>query len=126
MQEVQTDTFFIFGQQGSGDCSIYEVSYDFDFPGITVGDNLNTLPGCFALSNEITIVKNSLLMVDGGSITTPLGDSLHLCQTDIVTDTIQVTLSDQEGSGSAWVLTCLLYTSPSPRDATLSRMPSSA
>ena len=26
----------------------------------------------------------------------------------------------------AWKYTCLLYTSPSPRDATLSRMPSSA
>ena len=26
----------------------------------------------------------------------------------------------------AWGYTCLLYTSPSPRDATLSRMPSSA
>ena len=26
----------------------------------------------------------------------------------------------------AWVLTCLLYTSPSPRDGLLSRMPSSA
>ena len=26
----------------------------------------------------------------------------------------------------AWLYTCLLYTSPSPRDATLSRMPSSA
>ena len=25
-----------------------------------------------------------------------------------------------------WLLICLLYTSPSPRDATLSRMPSSA
>ena len=25
-----------------------------------------------------------------------------------------------------WAVTCLLYTSPSPRDATLSRMPSSA
>ena len=27
---------------------------------------------------------------------------------------------------SGWVASCLLYTSPSPRDATLSRMPSSA
>ena len=27
---------------------------------------------------------------------------------------------------SLWLWTCLLYTSPSPRDATLSRMPSSA
>ena len=29
-------------------------------------------------------------------------------------------------SESHWAFTCLLYTSPSPRDATLSRMPSSA
>ena len=28
--------------------------------------------------------------------------------------------------GGAFLLGCLLYTSPSPRDATLSRMPSSA
>ena len=28
--------------------------------------------------------------------------------------------------GDRWCLCCLLYTSPSPRDATLSRMPSSA
>ena len=27
---------------------------------------------------------------------------------------------------NSWYNTCLLYTSPSPRDATLSRMPSSA
>ena len=32
-------------------------------------------------------------------------------------------LSDEHGGGS---LTCLLYTSPSPRDGLLSRMPSSA
>ena len=30
------------------------------------------------------------------------------------------------GLATAWLNTCLLYTSPSPRDATLSRMPSSA
>ena len=30
------------------------------------------------------------------------------------------------GNGGNIILSCLLYTSPSPRDATLSRMPSSA
>ena len=30
------------------------------------------------------------------------------------------------GDGTLWLNVCLLYTSPSPRDATLSRMPSSA
>ena len=30
------------------------------------------------------------------------------------------------GSAKAWAFVCLLYTSPSPRDGLLSRMPSSA
>ena len=33
---------------------------------------------------------------------------------------------DNEWLLNEWVRDCLLYTSPSPRDATLSRMPSSA
>ena len=33
---------------------------------------------------------------------------------------------DNDGDGWGWDGVCLLYTSPSPRDATLSRMPSSA
>ena len=34
--------------------------------------------------------------------------------------------ADQPWNGNEWYEYCLLYTSPSPRDATLSRMPSSA
>ena len=34
--------------------------------------------------------------------------------------------ADIRYSGTIWDGNCLLYTSPSPRDATLSRMPSSA
>ena len=37
-------------------------------------------------------------------------------------DSAQTTIIDDDG----WCSLCLLYTSPSPRDATLSRMPSSA
>ena len=33
---------------------------------------------------------------------------------------------EQKAIGLNYIDTCLLYTSPSPRDATLSRMPSSA
>ena len=36
------------------------------------------------------------------------------------------TLTDDDAKGRALFQTCLLYTSPSPRDATLTRMPSSA
>ena len=41
-----------------------------------------------------------------------------------IAEAIQSTLSD--ASVKAVVITCLLYTSPSPRDGLLSRMPSSA
>ena len=34
--------------------------------------------------------------------------------------------ADTECGYAEWIMVCLLYTSPSPRDATLSRMPSSA
>ena len=40
--------------------------------------------------------------------------------------TLNENTEDADGDGSPDGDTCLLYTSPSPRDATLSRMPSSA
>ena len=52
--------------------------------------------------------------------------------TDIESDTLPVGLNEEiiiaiskKKEEPEW-MTCLLYTSPSPRDATLSRMPSSA
>ena len=35
-------------------------------------------------------------------------------------------IEETDGQLKAWVYVCLLYTSPSPRDRTRSRMPSSA
>ena len=37
-----------------------------------------------------------------------------------------ITIADENGNALAWSSACLLYTSPSPRDRTRSRMPSSA
>ena len=63
---------------------------------------------------------------------------LDWCTGDLATHTQIIKVSDQEGpqitdlqdvtiSTDVWQCSaCLLYTSPSPRDATLSRMPSSA
>ena len=39
---------------------------------------------------------------------------------------VEVELSMQDTPGDFYTYTCLLYTSPSPRDRSLSRMPSSA
>ena len=43
---------------------------------------------------------------------------------ELVVNLLKGKKTDEEGNESS--MTCLLYTSPSPRDATLSRMPSSA
>ena len=50
---------------------------------------------------------------------------IMLMEEGLELDQIVVTAS-KSSSNSDHYLTCLLYTSPSPRDATLSRMPSSA
>ena len=45
---------------------------------------------------------------------------------DVETFTVSLTTTDEKVNINIASATCLLYTSPSPRDATLSRMPSSA
>ena len=61
-----------------------------------------------------------------------IGDSVYLATTNAGVHILNYITSSSSGSVSVTVdsqtdwSTCLLYTSPSPRDATLSRMPSSA
>ena len=50
----------------------------------------------------------------------------HFGLTQCVVDSSDVGFALVEATRLESVVTCLLYTSPSPRDATLSRMPSSA
>ena len=78
-------------------------------------DSTTPCTGCYEVDsdwvadNGATSVTMSYTDNGGGSVVTSLddlvGDSYMMCYES---------------------LTCLLYTSPSPRDATLSRMPSSA
>ena len=55
------------------------------------------------------------------------GQSLPVTVIEVAKNRITAKKSvESDGYDSVQVTTCLLYTSPSPRDATLSRMPSSA
>ena len=45
---------------------------------------------------------------------------------DMIAGPSEITVVGDKYSNPNWIASCLLYTSPSPRDATLSRMPSSA
>ena len=73
-----------------------------------------------------TITINSAgCPAEGGILT---GGPFNFC-VDGTPDNIPangISMTGGIGSNRGWIVTCLLYTSPSPRDATLSRMPSSA
>ena len=51
-----------------------------------------------------------------------------LAEADVVLMVVDATIgiTEEDQRAARWLRSCLLYTSPSPRDATLSRMPSSA
>ena len=89
---------------GAGACNVYYIRYE-NVGGLAAGGNVNNLSGCFDLSNRITVTR----VVNCGD---PCANSGGDSDGDGICD-------DQDNC-------CLLYTSPSPRDATLSRMPSSA
>ena len=85
---------------------------------------------------RLTVVAAALVLLSGCSTTL---EDLPLPGTDVAGDTVTIEADFDEalnlatgasvkvnGVDSGKVQTCLLYTSPSPRDGLLSRMPSSA
>ena len=68
--------------------------------------------------------------IDNGKSTTMGHFLMDLGIVDERTIAAHAKESEETGKGDsfkyAWVMDCLLYTSPSPRDGLLSRMPSSA
>ena len=53
-------------------------------------------------------------------------NSIHKSVLEAIFRTICAYIRHERDTDKDWNMGCLLYTSPSPRDATLSRMPSSA
>ena len=87
---------------------------------VTVTANTGTAPYSYAWSNGGTAAVNAGL-ADGTYTVTVTDD--NGCET---TCSGTIAASTSPSCTVSSVDTCLLYTSPSPRDATLSRMPSSA
>ena len=92
------------------------------------------LAGC-GLSEAVTwsfVLKSHAEIFDGGqaalALDNPISEELNWMRPSAL---IHMLLAGQRSAnqgypGAALFELCLLYTSPSPRDATLSRMPSSA
>ncbi len=69
---------------GEGTCFIWYIRYEDGLAGMTVGNNLSDLAGCFDLSNGIEVIRE---IPDGGSVSLTDGsDSFAQCAGNIVFD----------------------------------------
>ena len=82
------------------------------------------------LSEAITwsfVLQNHAKLFGGGEdkmlLDNPISSDLDCMRATVL---IHLLLAGQRNADKGYPRACLLYTSPSPRDATLSRMPSSA
>ena len=90
---------------GAGVCSIWYLKYDDGLTGLTVGQNVSGLTGCFDFSNPITVTRND---TEAGSISIAGtgATSATICAGDGVSDAISVNMTGAtSGTNSGWVIT---------------------
>ncbi len=102
--EMLSDTTdFIFESQGGGTCNIWLLSYDASLQGLSVGNNVSDLDGCFDLSNPISIFREG---INGGFLTTSDSlTSISVCSGDGVDDLIDFIIIDSSGMNHNLILT---------------------
>ena len=95
-----------------GVCQIWAVASNGPLFGVNVGQNINNVSGpCFDISNPIRVVRNQ---VESGVIDGPA--TQEICLNDQPDQTIEFNVTGNESLFSSFIVACLLYTSPSPRD----------
>ena len=73
-----------------------------------------------------SLTETQAALTDGSMRTADIGEWLSALGLDISPSSALVRLSERRAEALRILSGCLLYTSPSPRDGLLSRMPSSA
>jgi len=97
-----------FDAAGVGVCYIYSVSYDGSLTGLSAGNNVSNLGGCFDLSNFIVVNRTdgSACPANGGTLSG--GPFIFNSVGDGVADNIpagSITLSGNVGTNAQWVVT---------------------
>jgi len=93
---------FNFNNYPAGTCQIFNLGYSGSLGGATVGANTSALTGCYDLSNQITVTKQTS---EAGNISSPLGSDIYICVNDGVDDNINVTLTGNAGTNSTYLVT---------------------
>ncbi len=102
---------FDFEGAGAGVCLIWHISYISPLQGISLGNSVFHLAGCYDLSNSIVVVRStgedcdSECLAEGGALES---GPFEFCVGDGVVDNIgsdQIVLSGNSGTNSQWVVT---------------------
>ncbi|MEL6916325.1 MAG: hypothetical protein AAFO99_01210, partial [Bacteroidota bacterium] len=57
-----------FDEAGPGVCLIWHLSYADGLEGLAGGNNIDSLEGCYDLSNPVRVVRNAAVPIDGGTL----------------------------------------------------------
>jgi len=97
---------------GGGICFIYHASLRDSITGTVLGQNVNNIEGCIALSNPITVNRNEgcgqalcELLAPTISLTIGGGTATTVCTDDMVDENIDVTVLAGNGDSSFWLIT---------------------
>lgn len=98
--EISNGTTFDFTGVTPGTCFIYAISFGGILDGLTVGEDLTQVEGCYALSTSVIVDRN---VVDGGTISFDGDSEINICGN--AGSAIAVDLDNALGSNSAYLIT---------------------
>jgi len=89
---------------GSGTCFVWHLTFEGTITGATVGENVNGLTGCYALSNPIVVNRN---MQGSGTISISGSGATEttICVGDGIADPIDVDIVGLTAMNNIWVIT---------------------
>ncbi len=90
---------FNFEGAGMGSCFIYNVSYEDDFEGGAVGEDIDDFSGCYSLSNPIEIIREGVV---AATIST---NQSSICSVDGSSELVDFSLSNYTGTNGQWIVT---------------------
>ncbi len=89
---------------GEGTCLIWHLQYEEGLSGLDLGLNVDNLTGCYSFSNAITVHRIASDTINGGTISTSMGDTLSICAGDGISDAFDVDITGASGA-SGWIIT---------------------
>ncbi|MEL6124375.1 MAG: hypothetical protein AAFR14_11715, partial [Bacteroidota bacterium] len=88
---------------GGGLVFIYHLAFESGISGVSLGGNIDSIGGCFALSNAITVNRTSIL---GGELSLAGGgDLLTICDNGDTFRPFDVVIENAVGTNAGWLLT---------------------